>query len=191
MKNQTKRTLAVLVENKPGVLDRVSSMFRRRSFNIDSLTVGRTENSELSRMTIVVDGCSKPVENQLRKLINVVSVEDITDLPNLSRDLALIKVKVDSETRAEVLKMCEIFRANVVDIGPETLILEITGTEDKIWALVEMLHPFGILEMVRTGVVAMSRGTNVVSTADYQPRPYRNGKTPQPVAATSNMKYVV
>ena len=186
-----KRTLAVLVENKPGVLDRVSSLFRRRGFNIDSLTVGRTENSELSRMTIVVEGCSKRVESQLRKLINVVSIEDVTDIPNLSRDLALVKVKVDADTRSEVLQMCEIFRANVVDVNPESLILEITGTEDKIWALVEMLQPFGILEMVRTGVVAMARGTRAVSTQDYKPRPYRNGKTPQPFMATTNGKFVV
>ena len=138
MKTESKRTLAVLVENKPGVLDRVSSLFRRRGFNIDSLTVGRTENSELSRMTIVVDGCSKRVETQLRKLINVVSIEDVTDVPNLSRDLALIKVGVDADTRPEVLQMCEIFRANVIDVNPDSLILEITGTEDKIWALVQL-----------------------------------------------------
>lgn len=186
-----KRTLAVLVENKPGVLDRVSSLFRRRSFNIDSLTVGRTESSELSRMTIVVEGCSKKVESQLRKLINVVSIEDVTDVPNLTRDLALVKVKVDNDTRPQVLQMCEIFRANVVDVNPESIILEITGTEDKIWALVEMLHPFGILEMVRTGVVAMARGSKAISTQDYRPRPYRNGNTPQPYLATSNGKFVV
>jgi acetolactate synthase I/III small subunit len=191
MKTKTKRTLAVLVENKPGVLDRVSSLFRRRGFNIDSLTVGRTENSELSRMTIVVDGCSKRLESQLRKLINVVSIDDVTDVPNLSRDLALIKVSVNARTRAEVLQMCDIFRANVVDASPESLVLEITGNEDKIWALVEMLGPFGILEMVRTGVVAMSRGSRAVSTSEYRPRPYKNGKTPQPVLATSNGRFVV
>lgn len=191
MKTESKRTLAVLVENKPGVLDRVSSLFRRRGFNIDSLTVGRTENSELSRMTIVVDGCSKRVETQLRKLINVVSIEDVTDVPNLSRDLALIKVGVDADTRPEVLQMCEIFRANVIDVNPDSLILEITGTEDKIWALVQMLQPFGIMEMVRTGVVAMARGSRAVSTKEYQPRPYKNGKTPKPYAATKNGKFVV
>lgn len=186
-----KRTLVVLVENKPGVLNRVSSLFRRRSFNIDSLTVGRTENSELSRMTIVVDGCSRMVETQLRKLINVVSIDDVTDKPSLSRDLALIKVKVNAQTRAEVLQMCDIFRANVVDAGTDTLVLEVTGTEDKVWALVEMLQPFGILEMVRTGVVAMTRGGRTTSTSDYEPRPYRNGKTPKPMFATTNGPFVV
>lgn len=186
-----KRTLAVLVENKPGVLDRVSSMFRRRGFNIDSLTVGRTENSGLSRMTIVVDGCSKRLESQLRKLINVVSIDDVTDSPNLTRDLALIKVKVDEETRSQVFQICDVFRGNVVDACPESVIVELTGAESKIWAFAEMLKPFGILEMVRTGVVAMCRGTRAVSTSSYKPRPYKNGKTPQPVFATSNGPFVV
>ncbi len=186
-----KRTLAVLVENKPGVLDRVSSMFRRRGFNIDSLTVGRTENSELSRMTIVVDGCSKRLESQLRKLINVVSIDDVTSKPNVTRDLALIKVKVNSDTRSEVLQLCEVFRANVVDAATESMIVEVTGAEDKIWAFLENLEPFGILEVVRTGVVAMARGNRAVSTKEYKPRPYRNGSTPQPVFATSNGPFVV
>lgn len=186
-----KRTLAVLVENKPGVLDRVSSMFRRRGFNIDSLTVGRTENSELSRMTIVVDGCSKRLEAQLRKLINVVSIDDVTDVPNLSRDMALIKVSVDDESRSQVLQICNVFRGNVVDACPQSVILEMTGAEDKIWAFIQMLQPFGIIEMVRTGVVAMCRGARAVSTDSYRPRPYKNGKTPQPVFATSNGPFVV
>ncbi len=172
-----KRTLVALVENKPGVLNRVASLFRRRSFNIDSLTVGRTEHKALSRMTIVVDGCGEKVKTQLRKLINVVSVEELSDGPTLARDLALIKVKVDAVTRPEVMQMCDIFRANVVDAGTESLILEVTGNQDKIWALVEMLRPFGILEMVRTGVVAMRRGPKALSTNGYTPRPYRNGKT--------------
>jgi acetolactate synthase I/III small subunit len=185
------KTLVALVENKPGVLNRVVSLIRRRGFNIDSLTVGRTENSALSRMTIVVDGCPYRARTQLEKLINVVSIEDVTDVPNLRRDLALIKVKITSQNRAEVLQVGDIFRANVVDAGNESLIFEVTGAEDKIQAITEMLEPFGILEMVRTGIVAMSRGTRALSTGEYKPRPYKNGKTPQPELSKSNGPFVV
>ena len=167
------KTLVVLVENKPGVLNRVVSLIRKRGFNIDSLTVGRTENSELSRMTITVDGCPNRVATQLRKLINVVSIQDVTEVPNLRRDLALIKVRITPNTRAEVLRVADIFRANVVDAGTE------------------MLEPFGILEMVRTGVVAMTRGSAAVSTQEYKPRPYKNGNTPQPKLTTTNGPFVV
>ena len=185
------KTLVVLVENKPGVLNRVVSLIRKRGFNIDSHTVGRTENSELSRMTITVDGCPNRVATQLRKLINVVSIQDVTEVPNLRRDLALIKVKITPNTRAEILRVADIFRANVVDAGTESLIFEVTGAEDKIQAITEMLEPFGILEMVRTGVVAMTRGSAAVSTQEYKPRPYKNGNTPQPKLTTTNGPFVV
>ena len=154
-------TLIALVENRPGVLNRVASLFRRRNFNIESLAVGRTENPEISRMTIVVEG--EPVETarieaNLVKLVNIIDVQDVTGQPAISRDLALIKVKAEPSQRAEVSALAEIFRARVVDVAPESLILEITGTEDKIESLNELLRPFGILEMVRAGQVAMLRG---------------------------------
>jgi len=165
-----KRTLVALVENKPGVLNRVTSLFRRRNFNIDSLTVGRTENSAISRMTIVMDVDSEQVQKQLYKLINVIQVEDVTDLPGVSRDLALIKVHVDSQTRVEVVHLCDIFRARIVDVTPEAMIVEVTGDEQKIASMVELLRPIGILEMVRTGVVTMTRGDHVLSPSGYAVR---------------------
>jgi acetolactate synthase I/III small subunit len=170
-----KETLLVLVENKPGVLNRVATLFRRRNFNIDSLTVGRTENPAISRMTIVVEGGAEQIRNQLYKLVNVIQVEEVTAVPDVSRDLALIKVKVDSQTRGEVVQVCDIFRARIVDATPETVIVEVTGDEDKITSLVEMLSPFGIMEMVRTGVVTMARGEHTLSPNGYQPRASASG----------------
>ena len=154
-----KQTLVALVENKPGVLNRVASLFRRRNFNIDSLTVGRTENPAISRMTIVVDANADQVQSQLYKLVNVIQVQNVTEVPDVSRDLALIKVRVDGQTRGEVVQLCEIFRARIVDATPEAVIVEVTGDENKISSMVELLRPIGILEMVRTGQVAMMRGT--------------------------------
>lgn len=167
-----KHTLVALVENKPGVLNRVASLFRRRSFNIDSLTVGRTEHPQVSRMTIVVDAGvdAEQVRKQLYKLINVIQVEDVTDIPGVSRDLALIKVKVDSQTRSEVVQLCDIFRARIVDVTAEAVIVEVTGDEQKIASMVELLNPIGILEMVRTGVVTMTRGEHVLASDGYQAR---------------------
>jgi len=165
-----KHTLVALVENKPGVLNRVASLFRRRNFNIDSLTVGRTENPAISRMTIVVDADAEQVRKQLYKLINVIQVEDVTDIPGVSRDLALIKVQVDSQTRSEVVQLCDIFRARIVDVTPEAVIVELTGDEQKIASMVELLRPIGILEMVRTGVVAMTRGDYVLAPNTYKIR---------------------
>jgi acetolactate synthase-1/3 small subunit len=170
-----KRTLVALVENKPGVLNRVASLFRRRNFNIDSLTVGRTENPAISRMTIVVEADAEKIRTQLYKLVNVIQVEDVTDLPEVTRDLALIKVRVDSKTRGEVVQLCDIFRAHIVDATPEAVIVEITGNEDKINSMVELLRPIGILEMVRTGVVTMTRGDHVLSPNGYKLRPSGNG----------------
>jgi acetolactate synthase-1/3 small subunit len=155
------RTLVAWVEDKPGVLNRVASLFRRRAFNIESLTVGHTEEPGVSRMTIVVDGeltdTQKVVQN-LYKLVNVIRVEDVTEQPAVYRDLALIKVRASNGRRSEVMQIVDTFRARVVDLGLETLTVEVTGTEDKIDGLYEILKPFGVTEMVRTGRVAMVRG---------------------------------
>ncbi len=155
-------TMIALVENKPGVLNRVASLFRRRNFNIDSLNVGQTEKPEISRMTIVVDSDSadaRKVEANLYKLVNVIDVQDVTGQPAVTRDLALIKVKANLDQRAEIANLASIFRGRIVDVAAESVIVEITGTEDKIDSLTELLRPFGIIEMVRTGQVAMMRGS--------------------------------
>lgn len=154
-------TYVVYVENKPGVLTRVASLFRRRAFNIDSLTVGRTEKPEVSRMTITVDADkdqARRIEANLYKLVNVLLVENITHQPSIVRDLAMIKVAATHEARSHVLELASVFRARVVDVAPESLTIEITGAEDKIDGLLEVLRPYGVLEMVRTGIVAMRRG---------------------------------
>jgi acetolactate synthase-1/3 small subunit len=158
-------TFIALVENKPGVLNRVASLFRRRNFNIESLAVGRTENPEISRMTIVVhcpngEVDAHKIEANLYKLINVIDVQDVTHQPSVTRDLALIKVRVEPERRAEVNGLAEIFRARIVDVAADSVIVEITGTEDKIEGMTELLRPLGIVEMVRTGQVSMTRGVN-------------------------------
>jgi acetolactate synthase-1/3 small subunit len=157
------RTLVALVEDKPGVLARVASLFRRRAFNIASLTVGHTEQPGVSRMTIVVDSHStdvRKVAQNLRKLVNVIQVEDVTETQCVIRDLALIRVQANTGTRSEVMQLVETFRARVVDVCLDTLMVEVTGTEEKVDGLVEVLRPFGITEMVRTGTVAMVRGGN-------------------------------
>ncbi|HOT90447.1 MAG TPA: acetolactate synthase small subunit [Anaerolineae bacterium] len=157
-------TLIALVEDKPGVLTRVASLFRRRNYNIESLTVGHTEEPGISRMTIVVDSARTDVEKvaqNLYKLINVIRVEDVTEQPSVLRDLALIKVRAEGGgTRSEIMQLVDTFRARVVDVGLDTLMVEVTGTEDKIDGLVEVLRPYGIVEMVRTGRVAMARGSS-------------------------------
>ncbi len=157
----TRRTFVAYVEDQPGVLNRVSSLFRRRGYNIVSLNVGRTHEANVSRMTIVVDAdadTAHRIEANLYKLVNVLSVEDITNEAALSRDLALIKVQVGSERRGEVLQLIEVFRARILDLSADGMIIEITGTQDKIDGLVAILQPFGIVEMVQTGTVAMTRG---------------------------------
>ncbi len=156
-------TFIALVENKPGVLNRVASLFRRRNFNIESLAVGRTENPEISHMTMVVDCPNGEVdahklEANLYKLVNVIDVEDVTHQPSVTRDLALIKVKAGPERRAEVNGLAEIFRARIVDVAADSVIIEVTGTEDKIEGMIELLRPIGIVGMVRTGQIAMMRG---------------------------------
>lgn len=154
--------LVALVENKPGVLTRVASLFRRRGFNIESLTVGHTDTPELSRMTIVVDTSKTDaslVQANLFKLVNVVDVQNVTRQPAVMRDLALIKVRIDQQTRFEIVQLMDIYRAKIVDVCPESMIIEVTGPEAKIDSVVEMLKPYGIIEMVRTGLVAMVRGS--------------------------------
>jgi acetolactate synthase-1/3 small subunit len=155
------RTFVTYVEDKPGVLNRIASLFRRRNFNIESLTVGHTDQPGVSCMTIVTnvdEYTARRIEANLYKLVNVLRVEEVTCLPSVMRDLALIKVRADTDTRAQVLQICDVFRARVVDVTQDSLIIESTGTEDKIDGLVEVLNPFGIIELVRTGRVAMTRG---------------------------------
>jgi len=154
-------TLVVYVENKPGVLNRVVSLFRRRAFNIDSLTVGRTENPDVSRMTIVVEADedqARRIVANVYKLVNVLRIDDVTKENAITRDLALIKVGATQEARSHVLELASVFRARVVDVAPESLTIEITGNEDKIDGLLEVLKPYGLREVVRTGIVAMRRG---------------------------------
>lgn len=154
-------TFVVYVENKPGVLNRIASLFRRRGYNIESLTVGHTERPNISRMTIVSsisEGAAHRVEANIYKLVNVLSVEDVTHATTIARSLALIKVDASEATRHRLMEIVRVFRARVVDLAPRSLIIEITGAEDKIHALVDVLRPFGILEMVRTGQVVMRRG---------------------------------
>ncbi|MCA9971967.1 MAG: acetolactate synthase small subunit [Anaerolineales bacterium] len=157
-----RQTLIATVENKPGVLNRVASMFRRRNFNIDSLNVGRTEHTAVSRMTIVVDSQDTPahlVEANLYKLVNVIDVQDVTNQKAVLRELALIKVAAAPDKRGDILSLAAIFDASVVDVGPDSLIVQLVASEDRVDSLVELLRPAGILELVRTGHVAMMRGT--------------------------------
>ena len=154
-------TFAIYVENKPGVLTRVSSLFRRRAFNIESLTVGHTETPGVSRMTVAVETdelSARRLEAHVYKLVNVLRIENITASPAVFRDLAMIKVAANSESRTHIMQLVDVFRARVVDVAPDSLIIEITGTEDKIDGLLEVLRPYGVLEMVRTGRVALARG---------------------------------
>jgi acetolactate synthase-1/3 small subunit len=156
-----KHTLSVLVENKPGVLARVAGLFARRGFNIDSLAVGVTENPDMSRMTVVVDVEEHSLEQvykQLNKLINVIKVVDLPDDNSVQRELVLVKVKANARTRAEIIEMVDIFRGKIVDVGKDTVSIEVTGTGSKIGALEDLLKPYGIVELVRTGMVALNRG---------------------------------
>jgi acetolactate synthase I/III small subunit len=155
------RTFIAYVEDRPGVLNRVASLFRRRAYNIQSLTVGRTHQPGVSRLTMVMEAdadAARRLEANLYKLVNTLWVKDVTHAPCVERDLALIKVKVSAQKRAEVLQLCEVFRARAVDVAPDALTIEITGTGDKIDGLLDVLRPFGIVEMVRTGMIVMTRG---------------------------------
>ena len=160
-----KHTLAVLVENKAGVLSRVSSLFSRRGYNIDSLAVGVTEDPDISRITIVVHGDDHVVEQvtkQLNKLIDVIKVSDIGGDEAVERELALIKVAADADTRAEIIQIANIFRARIVDVAPKSMTVEITGDEGKVQAIEKLLRQFGIKELVRTGKIAIVRGSKKV-----------------------------
>jgi len=164
-----KHTLSVLVENHAGVLSRVAGLFSRRGFNIDSLAVGVTEDPEVSRMTIVVDGDEYVVEQvskQLNKLVDVIKIKRLDDNDSVSRELALIKVNANATTRGEILQIVEVFRANVIDISKNTLTIEITGSLDKVAALEDMLKPFGIKEIARTGMIALERGNKHLAAED-------------------------
>lgn len=157
-----KHTIAVLVNDQPGVLQRVSGLFGRRGFNIESITVGASEESGLSRMVIVTTGDEKLLEQvskQLYKLIDVIKVVDVSSSPMVARELGLIKVSADPSVRPEILGVVETFRAAVVDIGPANMIVQVVGDSDKIDAMIELLKPYGIRELTRTGVTAMNRST--------------------------------
>jgi acetolactate synthase I/III small subunit len=157
-----KHVLSILVENKPGVLTRISGLFARRGFNIDTLTVGPTDDDDLSRITLTLDGAMHPIDQvtkQLHKLINVLKIRDLEPADTVARELALFKVAVnDGAQRAEIMQITEIFRAKVVDVTKRSLIIEVTGTTDKIEAFENMVRPFGLVEMMRTGEIAISRG---------------------------------
>jgi acetolactate synthase-1/3 small subunit len=157
-----KQTLIAKVEDRPGVLNRVASLFRRRNFNIESLTVGHSEIAGISRMTIVTDEEEllrrAVIRSNLLKLINVIEVEDVTDIPCVVRETALIKVKADASLRGQVMDVAEMYRARIVDVATETLIVEVTGEPAKIESILGVLEPFGILEIMRTGKIAMTRG---------------------------------
>lgn len=157
----TKHTLVALVEDKPGVLNRLASLFRRRGFNIDSIAVGHSETPGLSRVTLVVDGSATVVEQvrkQLDKVIDIVKVSDLTESSLVARELALIKVNTTATTRSSVMQIVDIFRANIIDVGFDSLTVEVTGDEDKVDSLYNLLRGFGIRELARTGRIAMVRG---------------------------------
>jgi acetolactate synthase I/III small subunit len=164
----TTHTLSVLVENKPGVLVRVSGLFSRRGFNIESLAVGPTEHPEISRITILVsvEGTAlEQVTKQLNKLVNVIKIVELEDAHAVQRELLLVKVRADDATRRGVLETVELFRAKVVDVGPEALTIEVTGQPAKLEAMLRMLEPYGIREMVQSGVVALGRGPRSMTQA--------------------------
>jgi acetolactate synthase-1/3 small subunit len=163
-----RHTLSVLVENKPGVLARVAGLFSRRGFNIESLAVGPTEVAEVSRMTIVVAVDELPLEQvtkQLNKLINVIKIVELEPAVSVQRELLLVKVRADATVRSQVLETVQLFRAKVVDVAPEALTIEATGTTDKLTALLRMLEPYGIREMVKSGMVAVGRGPRSITAA--------------------------
>ncbi|GAA3420990.1 acetolactate synthase small subunit [Streptosporangium vulgare] len=162
----SRHTLSVLVENKPGVLARVSSLFSRRGFNIDSLAVGPTEHADISRMTIVVNVADLPLEQvtkQLNKLVNVLKIVELDPAQSVQRELTLIKVRADAENRSSVLELVNLFRARCVDVSSDAVTIEVTGTPDKLQAFIKVLEPFGIKELVQSGMVAIGRGARSIT----------------------------
>jgi acetolactate synthase I/III small subunit len=156
-----KHVLSVLVENKPGVLTRIAGLFARRGFNIDTLAVGPTEDPSVSRMTITLDGAAHPIDQvtkQLHKLVNVIKIRDLEPDETIAREMALFKVTADGQTRGELMQLADIFRGRIIDVSNRTATVEVTGTHDKIEAFEQMVRPFGIVEMVRTGEIAIARG---------------------------------
>ena len=168
----SRHTLSVLVEDKPGVLARVASLFSRRGFNIESLAVGPTEVSEISRMTIVVNVESLPLEQvtkQLNKLINVLKIVELEPEQSVAREFMLVKVKADAETRSQVLEVVGLFKAKVVDVAPEAITVEVTGNGEKLQTFLRMLEPFGIRELVKSGMVAVGRGSRSITDRSLRP----------------------
>jgi len=156
-----KHVLSILVENKPGVLARIAGLFARRGFNIDSLAVGPTDDSSISRITLTVDGAAHPIDQvtkQLHKLINVIKIRDLEPEEAVARELALFKISADGDARGQIMQFTDIFRGKVVDVAKRSVVVEVTGTDDKIEAFEELIRPFGLIEMVRTGEIAVSRG---------------------------------
>ena len=156
-----KHVLSILVENKPGVLTRIASLFARRGFNIDTLSVGPTDDDHISRITITVDGANHPIDQvtkQLHKLVNVLKIRDLEPAEAVSRELAMFKLAADVNQRGEVMQLCDIFRGKVIDVSKRSMVVEITGTVDKIEAFERNVRPFGLIEMIRTGEIAISRG---------------------------------
>ena len=162
----SKHTLSVLVENKPGVLARIAALFSRRGFNIDSLAVGPTEHTEISRMTVVVDVDELPLEQvtkQLNKLIEVLKVVELEPSASVQREILLVKVRTDQQSRSHVLETVQLFRAKVVDVAGDALTIEVTGNRDKLAAFLEVLEPFGVKELVQSGMVAIGRGSRSIT----------------------------
>jgi acetolactate synthase-1/3 small subunit len=156
-----KHILSILVENKPGVLTRIAGLFARRGFNIDTLAVGPTDDPTLSRITLTLDGAMHPIDQvtkQLHKLVNVIKIRDLEPTETVARELALFKISADGAQRAEVMQMVEIFRGRIIDVARRSVIVEVTGSWDKIEAFERMVRPFGLIEMARTGEIAISRG---------------------------------
>ena len=156
-----RHVLSILVENQPGVLTRVSGLFARRGFNIDTLAVGPTDDPTLSRITLTLDGATHPIDQvtkQLHKLVNVIKIRDMEPSETLARELAMFKVHAEGVNRTEVMQIVEIFRAKIVDVTKRSVVAEVTGTRDKIEAFERMVRPFGMVEMARTGEIAISRG---------------------------------
>jgi len=162
----SKHTLSVLVENKPGVLARIAALFSRRGFNIDSLAVGPTEHPEISRMTVVVDVEALPLEQvtkQLNKLVEVLKVVELDPMASVQREILLVKVRTDLSSRSHVLETVQLFRAKVVDVASDTLTIEVTGNREKLAAFLEVLEPFGVKELVQSGMVAIGRGSRSIT----------------------------